>query len=122
MPAPFPEEFRQRAGELARERAKPIRRIAEDLGISESCLRRWMAQADIDAGTSFRRHKRVGPSQHNRTTVYLAAGLSCAWPAGMDFRIRTGAPRPPRLRPLQTPDNPPVSGLLLELDVIRGLG
>ena len=51
MPAPFPEEFRRRAVELARERAKPVRRLAEDLGISESCLRRWMAQADIDAGT-----------------------------------------------------------------------
>lgn len=51
MPAPFPPEFRQRAIELAREGAKPIRRIAEDLGISESCLRRWMAQADIDNGT-----------------------------------------------------------------------
>ena len=51
MPAPFPEEFRRRAVELARERAKPVRRIAEDLGISESCLRRWMTQADVDAGT-----------------------------------------------------------------------
>ncbi len=51
MPAPFPEEFRRRAVELARERAKPVRRLAEDLGISESCLRRWMTQADIDAGT-----------------------------------------------------------------------
>jgi len=51
MPAPFPEEFRRRAVELARERTIPVRRLAEDLGISESCLRRWMAQADIDAGT-----------------------------------------------------------------------
>ena len=51
MPAPFPEEFRRRAVELARERAKPVRRIAEDLGISELCLRRWMTQADIDAGS-----------------------------------------------------------------------
>ena len=25
-------------------------RLAEDLGISESCLRRWVAQADIDEG------------------------------------------------------------------------
>lgn len=51
MPAAYPPEFRQRAVGLARERAKPIARIAEDLGISESCLRRWMAQADIDDGT-----------------------------------------------------------------------
>ena len=51
MPAPFPEEFRRRAVELARERTLPVRRLAEDLGISESCLRRWITQADIDAGT-----------------------------------------------------------------------
>ena len=50
MPRPHPPEFRQRAVELARERAKPIAQIAKDLGISESCLRRWMDLADIDAG------------------------------------------------------------------------
>jgi transposase len=42
MPAPRPREFRQRAVELARLREKPIAQIAKDLGISESCLRRWM--------------------------------------------------------------------------------
>lgn len=51
MPAPFPEEFRRRAVELAREGDKSIPRLAEDLGISESGLRRWVAQADIDDGT-----------------------------------------------------------------------
>lgn len=51
MPRPHPPEFRQRAVELARQRDKPIARIAEDLGISESCLRGWLARADIDAGT-----------------------------------------------------------------------
>jgi transposase len=50
MPAPHPPEFRQRAVELARLRDKPIREIAQDLGISESCLRHWLAQADIGAG------------------------------------------------------------------------
>jgi transposase len=50
MPAPHPPEFRKRAVELARERAKPIKAIAADFGISESCLRNWMAQADIDEG------------------------------------------------------------------------
>jgi transposase-like protein len=51
MPAPFPEEFRRRAVELAREGDKSIPKLAEDLGISESGLRRWVAQADIDDGT-----------------------------------------------------------------------
>jgi transposase-like protein len=50
MPAPHPPEFRQRAVELARLRDKPIREIAKDLGISESCLRNWLAQADTDDG------------------------------------------------------------------------
>ena len=51
MPRAAAPEFRQRAVELARLREKPIAEIAQDLGISESCLRRWMAQADMDDGT-----------------------------------------------------------------------
>lgn len=50
MPAPHPPEFRRMAVELAREREKPISQIARDLGISESCLRNWLAQADVDEG------------------------------------------------------------------------
>ena len=50
MPAPHPPEFRRRAVELARLRGKPIAEIAKDLGISESCLRKWMSQSDIDEG------------------------------------------------------------------------
>ena len=50
MPPPHPPEFRRRAVELARERAKPIAHIAADIGISESCLRNWIARADVDEG------------------------------------------------------------------------
>jgi transposase len=50
MPRPHPPEFRQRAVELARLREQPVAKIAQDLGISESCLRRWMAVADVDDG------------------------------------------------------------------------
>ncbi len=50
MPAAHPPEFRRRAVELARERVKPIAQLARDLGISESCLRNWMAQADVEEG------------------------------------------------------------------------
>jgi transposase len=50
MPAPHPPEFRRRAVELARLREKPIREIAKDLGISESCLRNWVSRADVDEG------------------------------------------------------------------------
>lgn len=50
MPRAKPPEFRRRAVELARLREKPVREIAADLGIAESCLRRWLRQADIDEG------------------------------------------------------------------------
>jgi transposase len=50
VPRPHPPEFRQRAVELARLREKPVAQIAEDLGISDSCLRNWMAQADREDG------------------------------------------------------------------------
>jgi transposase len=50
MPRPHPPEFRQRAVELARLREKPVAQIAKDLGISDSCLRGWMARADVDEG------------------------------------------------------------------------
>ncbi len=50
MPAARPEEFRRRAVELARQREEPIAAIVRDLGIAESGLRRWMAQADNDEG------------------------------------------------------------------------
>jgi transposase len=52
MPAPRSPEFRRRAVELARLRKKPIAQIANDFGIAESGLRRWMAQTDIDEGNA----------------------------------------------------------------------
>ena len=50
VPVPHPPEFRRRAVELARLGEQPVAAIAKDLGISESCLRNWMAQADADDG------------------------------------------------------------------------
>ena len=66
MPAPRPPEFRRRAVELARLREKPIAQIARDLGISESCLRRWMDQADVDEG-----HKEGLSSDERKELVQL---------------------------------------------------
>ena len=48
MPRPHPPEFRQRAIALARLGDKPFPILAKELGISESCLRNWVAQAKID--------------------------------------------------------------------------
>ena len=56
MPRTHPLELRRRAVELAIQRGsdgqrlQPVAKTAEDLGISESCLRNWMAQDAIDAG------------------------------------------------------------------------
>lgn len=50
MPAAKPPEFRRRAVDLARRGDAPVRQVAKDLGISESWLRRWVAQDDVDAG------------------------------------------------------------------------
>ena len=50
MPAPFPEEFKRRAMALVREEGRPVIQVARELGIAESGLRRWLRQADVDAG------------------------------------------------------------------------
>ena len=50
MPAPHPPEFRRRAIDLARLPGASVAQVAKDLGISESGLRRWMSQDDIDTG------------------------------------------------------------------------
>ncbi len=46
----YPAEFRLRAVELARQREKPLRQLAADLGISDQTLHNWLRQADIDEG------------------------------------------------------------------------
>src|SRR5918994_4727684 len=50
MPAPSPPEFRRRAVDLARQPGASVAKVAKELGFSESGLRRWMAQDDIDVG------------------------------------------------------------------------
>ena len=72
MPAAKPPEFRRRAVELAREGSKPVAEIARDLGISESGLRRWMAQAEVDEGkreglTSAEKQELIRLRRDNRT-------------------------------------------------------
>lgn len=50
MPRPYPKEFREGALALVREGERPVAQIAHDLGIAESCLRRWIKQAELDSG------------------------------------------------------------------------
>ena len=49
MPSPKPPEFRRRALDLLAQ-GEPVARVARDLGVSESCLRRWREVDDVDAG------------------------------------------------------------------------
>lgn len=71
MPRPHPPEFRRRAVELARLGERPMSKIAEELGISDSCLRGWVKQADVDDGrkpglTSEERAELVALRRKNR--------------------------------------------------------
>src|SRR5690606_6733011 len=47
---PYPPEFRAEAVRLVRESGKPMKVIAQDLGIALESLRKWVRQAEIDAG------------------------------------------------------------------------
>jgi transposase len=73
MPAPHPIEFRQRAVELARTGGKPVAQLAKDLGISDSCLRGWMSQADTDdnGGTKLTTAERKELSELRKKTRQL---------------------------------------------------
>lgn len=50
MPAPHPKEFRDDVVAVARRGDAPVAQIAKDFGISESCLRNWLAKADVEDG------------------------------------------------------------------------
>jgi transposase len=50
MPRPYPKEFREGALQLVAQGERPVREIAQSLGIAESCLRRWIQQAERDSG------------------------------------------------------------------------
>ena len=70
MPAAKSPEFRRRALDLVAQ-GEPVARVAKDLGISESCLRRWMSIDDVDAGrkeglTSAEREELVALRRRNR--------------------------------------------------------
>lgn len=50
VPKPHPREFRDDVVAVARKGEAPIAQIAKDFGISESCLRNWLAKADVQDG------------------------------------------------------------------------
>jgi fatty-acyl-CoA synthase len=48
MPRPYPKEFREGALALVAQGDRPVAQVAHELGIAESCLRRWMKQDQLD--------------------------------------------------------------------------
>lgn len=46
MPKAHPKEFRDDVIAVARKGEAPLRQIAKDFGISESCLRTWLVKAE----------------------------------------------------------------------------
>jgi transposase len=50
MPKPYPREFRADVIAVARKGQAPIRQVAADFGISETCLQRWLRIADREDG------------------------------------------------------------------------
>ena len=50
MPKPYPKEFREDVIRVARESGGPIKQVAADFGITESCLRNWLHQAAVEDG------------------------------------------------------------------------
>lgn len=53
MPAPrkYPVELRERAVRLAFESDRPLKHVADDLGVSYESLRHWVRQAEADRGS-----------------------------------------------------------------------
>lgn len=52
VPRPHPKEFRDDVVAVVRRGEAPIKQIAKDFGISESCLRNWPHAADAADGAT----------------------------------------------------------------------
>jgi transposase-like protein len=61
-PKPYPREFRDDVVAVARKGGAPLKQIAKDFGISESCLANWMRAADVEDG----RRPGATPTAHAR--------------------------------------------------------
>lgn len=84
MPAAKPPEFRRRAVDLVHRGEQSVPQIAKDLGISESCLRRWVAVDDVDTGrkegvSSDERKELVELRRRNRVNRPGMSGDSEPW-------------------------------------------
>ena len=63
MPKPYPREFRDDVVAVARQGDVPLKQVARDFGISESCLANWLRSADVENG------KRPGMTRDESTEL-----------------------------------------------------
>jgi transposase-like protein len=81
-PRPYPKEFKQGALDLVRQGDRSIADIARELGIAESCLRRWIKQSQLDRGerddglSSSEREELNGSGARTRGCVREAAAAA----------------------------------------------
>lgn len=82
MPRPHPKEFRDDVLAVTRRGEAPIKDIAKDFGISESCLRNWLHAGD-DLSTRHVTETRISSAASSRTsrcTGSLAGAPATATP------------------------------------------
>jgi transposase-like protein len=65
MPKPYPREFRDDVVAVARRREPgvTIRQVADDFGVSQTCLQNWLSQADVEVG------RRPGVAETDATQI-----------------------------------------------------
>jgi transposase len=59
----FDKSFKQEAAQLALRRERPLRSVAEGLGIAESVLGRWVREYQKDVGNAFPGNGRLKPEE-----------------------------------------------------------
>jgi hypothetical protein len=97
MPKKFPEEFQRDVVAVARRGGATRAEVAADFGISESTLKRWLAQADVDDGI------RVGSPLLSRTSWSSSAGGCAVW----RWRTRSCVVLPPTSLPRRSQNDVP---------------
>ena len=66
----FSKEFKAETVALMLTSEKSVGQIAADLGISESLLRRWAHQADVDAGNGHAEELTTEPVNESETPAF----------------------------------------------------
>jgi transposase-like protein len=73
MPRSYSPEFRRRVIELCRAGDRRPREVAEDLGVAEATVYRWIAQEEVDLG------ERAGVRSGERAELSEARARSRSW-------------------------------------------